>query len=144
MFKFMSRTIWSASLFVLMSTSMAVAQDSATGSASPEGVPPEIAAMLGEGVAEGADTSIAAPESPAEDVGVSTDATVAGSNYLYTSLRVINNGASRGCASGNWACMSNLCKADLGPTAWRGWAGCWKEGSNFICYFECGRSLSAF
>ncbi len=60
--------------------------------------------------------------------------------YLQTSLKVITNGAPRGCKSGEWACMTRLCKADMrDASAWRGWAGCWKSGSKFQCYFECGK-----
>ena len=59
--------------------------------------------------------------------------------YLYTTLRVITNGSPRGCSYANWTCMTNLCKSDLQDTsAWRGWAGCWRDGDNYQCYFECG------
>jgi vibriolysin len=64
--------------------------------------------------------------------------------YFYNSLRVIADGASRGCSSGNWNCMTNLCKVDLGANAWRGWAGCWQKSGKFICYFECSRVAKFF
>ena len=57
--------------------------------------------------------------------------------YQYTTLRVVNSGAPRGCGYSDWNCMTNLCKADLGSTAWRGWAGCWSSDGNWICYFDC-------
>lgn len=59
--------------------------------------------------------------------------------YLYSTLRVISGSAPRGCGASDWACMTALCKADLGSDAWRGWAGCWRDGSSYQCYFECGR-----
>lgn len=64
--------------------------------------------------------------------------------YLYTTLRIIADGAPRGCSASDWTCMTNLCKADLGQSAWRGWAGCWKDGSKFICNFECGQVRDFF
>jgi Zn-dependent metalloprotease len=64
--------------------------------------------------------------------------------YLYTSLRVINNGSPRGCGYGNWNCMAQLCKTDLGAAAWRGWAGCWQKSGKYICYFECGKVAKFF
>jgi bacterial leucyl aminopeptidase len=60
------------------------------------------------------------------------------SRYLYTTLRIISDQAPRGCRSGDWTCMSQLCRQDLGASAWRGWAGCWAEGAKFQCNFECG------
>ncbi len=57
--------------------------------------------------------------------------------YIYTTLRVITAGASRGCGVSDWDCMTRLCRQDLSSAAWRGWAGCNPEGSDFICYFEC-------
>ena len=57
--------------------------------------------------------------------------------YILNTLRLINQGEPRGCSASNWDCMTNLCKADLGTTAWRGWAGCWTQESAYICYFEC-------
>jgi vibriolysin len=67
------------------------------------------------------------------------------SKYLYKSLRVINNGNPRGCSYSNWNCMAQLCKSDLqDQNAWRGWAGCWQKGSNYICYFECGQTRTFF
>ncbi len=64
--------------------------------------------------------------------------------YIYTTLRVITNGANRGCGYSDWNCMTQLCKKDLGTTAWRGWAGCYRDGSNFQCYFECGQTKTLF
>lgn len=64
--------------------------------------------------------------------------------YLYTSLRIISSSASRGCGVNDWNCMTNLCKADLGQSAWRGWAGCWKSGSGYTCNFECGQVKDMF
>jgi leucyl aminopeptidase len=58
--------------------------------------------------------------------------------YLYTSLRIISSSANRGCGYGDWNCMTQLCKADLGTTAWRGWAGCYRDGDPYQCMFECG------
>lgn len=63
--------------------------------------------------------------------------------YIYTTLRVISSGSARGCAVSDWSCMSALCKADLrDPGAWRGWSGCWREGSAFQCLFECGKTAT--
>jgi len=60
------------------------------------------------------------------------------SRYIYDSLRVITKAGSRGCGSGEWNCMTNLCKGDLGASAWRGWAGCRnKSDGDYICLFEC-------
>ena len=61
--------------------------------------------------------------------------------YKYTTMRVIGSGSSRGCSVSDWSCMSRLCKADLNDqAAWRGWAGCWRDGSKFQCMFECGKN----
>jgi Zn-dependent metalloprotease len=74
-----------------------------------------------------------------DQVGIPLAAQVK-NKYLRTTLRVINDGNPRGCAYGDWNCMTRICKADLADqSAWRGWAGCWRKGNNFICYFECGR-----
>jgi hypothetical protein len=117
----------------------AVAQEAITDAAGPGEVPPEIAAMLGG--MDGGTTAIAAP---ASEEPAAPGASAAGSNYLYSTLRVVNNGNPRGCGYADWNCLSNLCRADLGSTAWRGWAGCWRDGNNYICYFECGQSRAAF
>ncbi len=58
--------------------------------------------------------------------------------YIYDTLRVINDTNPKGCSSGNWTCMANLCKTEVGAASWRGDAGCWSQGAKFICYFECG------
>jgi hypothetical protein len=130
------------SLFIVGSTT-AIAQEGAGGSSGPEGVPPEIAALLGQ-AGEGGATTIAPPAVVPDLDAASADASAVGSNYIYNTLRVISNGGTRGCGSSDWTCMANLCKSDLGSSAWRGWAGCWKEGGNFICYFECSQAKSAF
>jgi hypothetical protein len=65
-------------------------------------------------------------------------------HYINDTLRVINDGAPRGCGYSDWNCMTNLCKADLGSPAWRGWAGCYRSGGTWICFFECGRVADAF
>ncbi|MEX0320027.1 MAG: M20/M25/M40 family metallo-hydrolase [Ruegeria sp.] len=64
--------------------------------------------------------------------------------YIYTTLRAISSSASRGCRASDWACMTKLCKQDLGASAWRGWAGCWQEDSRFTCSFECGAVMQSF
>ena len=112
-------------------------------SAGPESVRPEIAEMLGQAANGGGEVTIAPSEEPSGvDTGVPG---LAGSRYLYTTLRVITNGSPRGCSYANWTCMTNLCKSDLQDTsAWRGWAGCWRRDSNYICYFECGQRREAF
>lgn len=112
-------------------------------SAGPEGVPPEIAQMLGQAALGGGEVTIAPSEQPS---GIDTAAPgLAGSRYLFTTLRVVTNGSPRGCGHADWSCMSNLCKSDLQDTsAWRGWAGCWRQDSNYICYFECGQVREAF
>jgi hypothetical protein len=60
--------------------------------------------------------------------------------YIQSTLRVISN-TNGGCSFANWSCMANLCRADLGATAWRGAAGCLRQESphSFICYFECNQ-----
>lgn len=78
-------------------------------------------------------------------VGINLAPRPTSQRYLYTTLRVISSSASRGCGSSDWNCMTRLCKADLRDTnAWRGWAGCWKDGSKYICNFECGQVRSLF
>ena len=67
-----------------------------------------------------------------------------GNSYIYDTLRVITKNASRGCNSGDWNCMANLCKQDLGQTAWRGWGGCDPHNNDYICYFECSVVKSTF
>jgi hypothetical protein len=114
-----------------------------SGIAAPEGMPPEIAEMLGEMQGTGATIDVAPSEQPLDLEALAPGAT-AGTRYLYTTLRVVTNGAARGCGYADWACMSRLCKSDLRDnSAWRGWAGCWKRNS-WICYFECGQRRDAF
>jgi len=59
------------------------------------------------------------------------------SKYLYSTLRVISHQNPRGCAVDDANCMVDLCRRDLGPSAWKGWGGCWREGAAFQCNFEC-------
>jgi hypothetical protein len=66
------------------------------------------------------------------------------SRYQYTTLRVVNTSAPRGCGYADWNCMTNLCRSDLGSTAWRGWAGCWRSDGNWICYFDCEQVKDVF
>jgi photosystem II stability/assembly factor-like uncharacterized protein len=65
-------------------------------------------------------------------------------HYIYTTLRVTNSGSTRGCGYANWSCMTGLCRSDLGSSAWRGWAGCHKSGSSWLCVFECGMVRETF
>lgn len=128
---------------VLASSLPSYAQQAGAESATPGAMPPEIANMIG--AAGGGEVSIAAPSEPLEGSQPNVPAATAASRYLFTTLRVVNNGNPRGCSYANWGCMTNLCKSDLHDnTAWRGWAGCWKSGSNYICYFECGQTRNAF
>jgi hypothetical protein len=120
------------------------AQGSGASTAAPQGMPPEIAGMFGATSFGGGEVTVAPPEKPARMEVPTPGPTTAGSRYLYTTLRVITNGSSRGCSYANWTCMTNLCTSDLGSSAWRGWAGCWRDGSNYICYFECGQQRDAF
>ena len=116
-----------------------LAQDSSM----PDGMPSEISDLFADAQQQGGTVTIApSEENPAGTMEANTAATP---RYLYTTLRVVTSGASRGCASGDWNCMTNLCKADLqSQSAWRGWAGCWKKGNDYICYFECGQTRNAF
>ncbi len=116
------------------------AQDS--GIAAPEDMPAEIAEMLNEMKSDGVDVDVVTSDEP-HDAEVASVGATAGTRYLYTTLRVVSKSANRGCGYANWNCMTNLCKKDLGTTAWRGWAGCWKKDS-WICYFECGQRRDAF
>jgi hypothetical protein len=134
-----------ALLLVLASSAPSQAQGASAGASGPDGMPPEIAAMLG-GAAGTGDVAIAPPSQPTDPQPRQPVApTAAGTKYLFTSLRVVNNGNPRGCSYANWDCMTNLCKSDLQDNAaWRGWAGCWRDGNNYICYFECGQTRNAF
>jgi hypothetical protein len=150
-----------AAVIGLAASSSSVQAQSGAGTAPPEGMPAEIAAMFG--AAGSGDVAVAPPEpqalqqmapqyqppqSPQQLVPPQQPAprsTLAGTKYLFTTLRVVNNGNSRGCNYADWNCMANLCKSDLQDNAaWRGWGGCWREGNNYICYFECGQARSAF
>jgi Zn-dependent metalloprotease len=80
-----------------------------------------------------------------KQVGINLTPPATGNRYIYTTLRVISSSASRGCSSSDWSCMTRICKADLrDQSAWRGWAGCWKEGSSYTCNFECGQVRKLF
>jgi hypothetical protein len=102
--------------------------------APPGGVDPQLIESFG------AETIIGMSEEILEqEPGAGPPAEAAMPNrYVYTTLRVVNRGNTRGCGYANWSCMTNLCKRDLGTSAWRGWAGCHKSGSSWVCYFECG------
>jgi hypothetical protein len=114
-----------------------------SGISAPEGMPPDIAEMLGEMESAGADVAVAPSDEPL-DVDMPSAAATAGNRYLYTTLRVITKSSTRGCGYADWSCMTRLCKSDLrDSTAWRAWAGCWKR-SSWICYFECGQRRNAF
>lgn len=147
MFKYLKSTILvSLVTFSFALSNIAIAQDAA----APEDMPDEISSLFADALDAGEEVSFAAPEGqPDADGAISTAnneaATAAAKRYIYTTLRVVSNGNTRGCSSGNWNCMTRLCKADLRTqSAWRGWAGCWKKGSKFICYFECGQTRNAF
>jgi hypothetical protein len=77
-------------------------------------------------------------------IGFSKAPPVQERHYLYTTLRVVSSGGPRGCSYGNWDCMTSLCRADIGASAWRGWAGCQKIGSSWLCLFECGQVRKYF
>ena len=102
-------------------------------SAGPDMMPPEIANQF-----QG--QSRATANAPSQ--GNQEKAT--GGSYIYNTLRVIHQSASRGCSSGDWSCMTNLCKADLGPDAWRGWSGCDNHDEGYICFFECSQVRKKF
>jgi hypothetical protein len=138
--KMLSRSALHAGLLLC---ACAVLPASAQDSAPPADMPPEIAEMFADAAGEGATVTVAESEQP-QDPGAAVGADLVGSRYLYTTLRVTTSGANRGCGVSDWNCMTRLCKADLGQSAWRGWAGCWRDGNNFICYFECGQSRTAF
>jgi len=128
-------------LLLLAGTGSVMAQQSGAEISAPVGMPPEIAGMLNQG---GGEVAVAPPSRPA-DQAPPPGAGLAGTRYLFTTLRVVNNGNPRGCSYSNWDCMTNLCKSDLQDnSAWRGWAGCWRDGNNYICYFECGQTRNAF
>lgn len=136
-------TVVVVSAFLIGASGALRAQDTEAGVAAPESVPPEIAAMFEEMEAAGADVAIAPAEEPI-DMEAAGVGEVAGTRYLYTTLRVTTNTSTRGCGYANWNCMTRLCKKDLRDnTAWRGWAGCWKRKS-WVCYFECGQRRNAF
>jgi hypothetical protein len=114
----------------------ALAQASGATTAPPEGIPAEVSSQFG-----GAGASVAPPQGAPT---APTEGALSGSNYIYDTLRVITKNVSRGCASNDWNCMANLCKQDLGQTAWRGWAGCHAHDNDYICYFECSQSKQTF
>lgn len=111
---------------------------------SPATLPPSSiqpgSAAEGQLVARASFPQTAAPDSPPDEVF-----TLLGDRYIHNTLRVITSSAPRGCSIADWNCMKNICKADLGPTAWRGWAGCDPNANNeFICYFECSQMRRVF
>lgn len=147
MFEYLKSTILvGAVAFSFALSNIAMAQDAA----APEDMPEEISSLFADALEAGTEVSFAAPEGqPGADGAISTTnneaATATAKRYIYTTLRVVSNGNSRGCSSGNWNCMTRLCKADLRTqSAWRGWTGCWKKGSKYLCYFECGQTRNAF
>jgi hypothetical protein len=142
----MGTTLRHAALHTLAAVSVLLAMPArAQDAAGPAGMSPEIGSLFADATAQGGTVTFAPSEQPAA-VGMSgAGASVAGTRYLYTTLRVTNTGAKRGCGVSDWNCMTNLCRADLADqSAWRGWAGCWRDGDTFICYFECGQIRSAF
>ncbi len=107
-------------------------------SSPPSDVPADAATAIGApAMSQMSDAS--ASEAP--EVGPET---LAGDQYIYTTLRVITAGDNRGCGASDWSCMSRLCAQDLGQGAWRGWVGCNPDGNDFICYFECARLRDLF
>jgi hypothetical protein len=139
----MSKLILRAAIVLGALSFNSPAELAAQESAGPEGLPPEIAQMLGEAAASGGEVTVAPAEEPPGAAAAIPG--LAGNRYLYTTLRVITSGNPRGCGHADWACMANLCKTDLQDTsAWRGWAGCWREDSNYICYFDCDQAREAF
>lgn len=137
------RTFLFLGLALAVSSFSATAQDQAGSAAAPEGMPPEIAQLFDDAEASGAAVSVATSEAPA-DLEPASPGAMVGSRYLYTTLRVINNSAPRGCGYADWNCMTRLCRSDLRDSAaWRGWAGCWRRNA-WICYFECGQRRDAF
>jgi hypothetical protein len=59
------------------------------------------------------------------------------SQYIGSALKVLTNGAPKGCQPAGWDCMAGVCKLEYKNTAWRGEAGCWQQGAVWICYFDC-------
>jgi len=114
--------------------------DEGASASPPDGLDPQLVSEFGlEALIGNPPTDISA------SVGAETPPVPAGADrYLSSTLRVVNSGSPRGCSYANWACMTNLCKSDLGSAAWRGWAGCQKSGSSWICYFECGLVRNSF
>jgi len=149
--KFVEGFAGSLALLVLVGSGPLAAQDA---SSEPAGPTMEIAVATDEesttappgGLLPGVLESVASPEVLGltegmfeEEIGGEPPAEAALPNrYLYTTLRVVNSGSTRGCGYANWSCMTGLCRNDLGSSAWRGWAGCHKSGSSWLCVFECG------
>ncbi len=108
--------------------------------APPAGLSPELEREFGTEALLGV-----APEMMAQEPGDEPPPEAAlPDRYIYTSLRLIRRGSPRGCGYSDWSCLTNLCKRDLGSSAWRGWAGCHRSGSSWICYFECGMVRRTF
>jgi hypothetical protein len=57
--------------------------------------------------------------------------------YLLTIYHVIGHDNPQGCTNAAWDCMTNLCKAELGPASGRSDAGCWSQGDLWQCTFSC-------
>jgi hypothetical protein len=77
-------------------------------------------------------------QSPAETARSKPAAATAGkSQYIGSVLKVVTNGAPKGCQPSGWECMAGLCKVEYNSNAWRGEAGCWQQGGVWICYFDC-------
>ncbi|MDD9923736.1 MAG: hypothetical protein OXQ92_15875 [Boseongicola sp.] len=109
------------------------------GSSGPSEMPDEAKQQIDKLGGQATPNSVTAPEAPPVDLS-----TFSGDKYVYTTLRNITKSNARGCAVNDWACMSRLCKQDLGSNAWRGWAGCNPHNNDFICYFECALVRDAF
>ncbi len=110
------------------------------GSALPDGLSSDLIGKFGAEELLGI-----SPEMMAQDLGEEIPPEAAlPDRYLYTTLRLVHRGGTRGCGYSDWSCMTNLCKRDLGSLAWRGWAGCHKSGGSWICYFECGLVRNTF
>ena len=76
--------------------------------------------------------------SPRVDVQKPTEPSALGKGqYLLSLHRVIGHDNPQGCTNGGWDCMTNLCKAELGPASGRSDAGCWSQGYQWQCTFAC-------
>ena len=57
--------------------------------------------------------------------------------YLQTQWKVAGQDSTQGCSYGNWQCLENVCKAQMGQNASRGDAGCWQQGNQWFCHWAC-------